>query len=752
MSFQASEESDGVRCTWNYLPKDQASLEELIIPVSVVYTPYKFNENIMRLEYAPQKCKTCEAYLNPHCLITANKLWNCVFCQNKNQLPTGFVNQLQAGQPLVEIQQGMSTVEYSFSDLGKTDKKEREGIDPSDSLFIFLVDTSVAVKELKSIKESIISAIQGLPDNVSIGLVTFSRYVSVYELSNQIFIRSVIMDGKEKLKFEDTQKMLGIKPQGKEDIRKYLARVGELRENIVEAVRSISADPWVVLAQGRPERALHSALQACLALTAGAKSNGGRVVACIGGPATVGEGIIAPMSKQEFMRAHFDLEEGNPKAKMYEEALTCYKALAEKFRQHLLTLDVFGFCPDQFGLAELKPMVAGTGGMAFVHEEFADQLFRDNLANYFSLNEYGELKVASGASISLFVSAPLLIKGAIGPVVSLKKPNKQASKDIIGEGETNQWYIGGLDQSLSVTFFLDATAGKDTKNTHQNAYIQFATRYKHPSGPTFLRVTTIVRNYLEKSNHIQYLGGLDQETVIAVYAKLAARKSLESDTVPVIRWLDRILILLMKKFSNYRKNDKNSFQVAEELHLLPQFFYYLRKSNYVRKFASSVDEATYYRLCMDRETVANSLVMVQPSLMQYDLENEDPQAAVCSIESMKDDVILLMDSYFHTVIWQGTSIVEWVGLGYHEQEEYANLKKILETPDEDLKLVSQDRMYIPKIVHCIAGSGDERIIKSKLNPSSQIGNTTVEGGSFISDDKSLTVFMDHLMAATVASD
>lgn len=35
-------------------------------------------------------------------------------------------------------------------------------------------------------------------------------------------------------------------------------------------------------------------------------------------------------------------------------------------------------------------------------------------------------------------------------------------------------------------------------------------------------------------------------------------------------------------------------------------------------------------------------------------------------------------------------------------------------------------MFIPRIVKCDQGSGDERIIKSKLNPSGNMGNTTAE--------------------------
>lgn len=91
-------------------------------------------------------------------------------------------------------------------------------------------------------------------------------------------------------------------------------------------------------------------------------------------------------------------------------------------------------------------------------------------------------------------------------------------------------------------------------------------------------------------------------------------------------------------------------------------------------------------MCADRESVPNSLLIVQPSLTQYDLENEAPVAANCDIESMKDDVILLMDSYFHIVVWRGSSIVNWVNEGYHEQEDFSNLKAILSSPDSDIEV------------------------------------------------------------------
>ena len=74
--------------------------------------------------------------------------------------------------------------------------------------------------------------------------------------------------------------------------------------------------------------------------------------------------------------------------------------------------------------------------------------------------------------------------------------------------------------------------------------------------------------------------------MIALYAKLAAKKSSKIDPLPVVRWLDRHLILIIKKFTNFRKGNQSSFQICEQLQLMPQFFYYLRKSCFVKKFGA----------------------------------------------------------------------------------------------------------------------------------------------------------------------
>jgi protein transport protein SEC23 len=50
--------------------------------------------------------------------------------------------------------------------------------------------------------------------------------------------------------------------------------------------------------------------------------------------------------------------------------------------------------------------------------------------------------------------------------------------------------------------------------------------------------------------------------------------------------------------------------------------FYLRRSQFLQTFNASPDESLYYVFTIMRENVSNSLVMIQPALMQYNMETE----------------------------------------------------------------------------------------------------------------------------------
>lgn len=119
------------------------------------------------------------------------------------------------------------------------------------------------------------------------------------------------------------------------------------------------------------------------------------------------------------------------------------------------------------------------------------------------------------------------------------------------------------------------------------------------------------------------------------------------------------------------------------------------------------------------------------------------------IECLKKDVILLADTYFCIIIWRGEHIQAWYKQEYHKQEGYEYLDTLLKGPEEDFQLIIEDRLTFPEKIEAWYGSPSERLLKSKLNPEvkkSMIENEAVTSGNFVTEDASLSVFMEKLLA------
>ena len=50
------------------------------------------------------------------------------------------------------------------------------------------------------------------------------------------------------------------------------------------------------------------------------------------------------------------------------------------------------------------------------------------------------------------------------------------------------------------------------------------------------------------------------------------------EEMDVIRWLDRMLIKIINRFADYKKDNPASFKLSSEFNLFPQFMFYLRRS------------------------------------------------------------------------------------------------------------------------------------------------------------------------------
>jgi protein transport protein SEC23 len=106
-----------------------------------------------------------------------------------------------------------------------------------------------------------------------------------------------------------------------------------------------------------------------------------------------------------------------------------------------------------------------------------------------------------------------------------------------------------------------------------------------------MRITTSQRLMSNPDDLREMAYGFDQETAAVLLSRYSIFKTFTEDSMDVIRWLDRMLIKLVARFAEYKKDDPKSFKLSREFSLFPQFMFYLRRSPFLQTFNASPDES-----------------------------------------------------------------------------------------------------------------------------------------------------------------
>ncbi len=132
-------------------------------------------------------------------------------------------------------------------------------------------------------------------------------------------------------------------------------------------------------------------------------------------------------------------------------------------------------------------------------------------------------------------------------------------------------------------------------------------------------------------------------------------------------------------------------------------------------------------MCLYRETVPNMLLMIQPSLLAYSLQ-EQPQAVLLDIASVNPNRILLLDSFFIVLVFYGEVgcshselpspsiyselpspplsslrhqvIAQWRDAGYHLQPDYIAFAQLLQSAPSDAFIIMRDRFPAARFIEC----------------------------------------------------
>ena len=750
-------ERNGLKFVWNILPNSRTDMTKIIIPLGFHYTPLVKNENIPLLEYEPLRCRNCNSVISPLFPFSVRaKKWECPFCNIQINFPKTYSDFMTEENLPAELLPENSTVEY------KLNKKESNF-----PVFFFLIDTSVEEDELNELKESIQLTINSLPENCKVGIITFGKIVNVIEIGNSEMAISYALNGEKKYDIEEIKELLGLTVRNTNDLNsknftnsilvsenkrpKFIMPVGEVSFAINSFLDDLQRDNWQKIPEHREANSVGLAILTAIGiLECIARNDPSRILVFLGGPGTVGEGKIVGRELKETIRNFVDFEKGNSNTKYYKNAKNFYDNLSIKLSLNGIILDLFSCCLNQVGLYEMKNLVNNSGGYMIFTDSFSTMIFKDSLKKIFELDENENLKMNFKGKIDFNCTKNFKISGAIGHLHSIETKDQIVSEIVIGEGKTKSWLLGGIDDSSTYTFILDIN---DENKHYKNLIVQLLTTYIAGDLTTRLRVTTFSQKVIDLNvQNLDVIGnGFDQEAAAVLITRMGIVKNYEGeDSREVLKWIDKILIRLMTKFAKFMKGNPNSFKLSDNFNYFPQFMFYLRRSSFIQYFNESPDENTYYKTLIMYETVSNCTIMIQPLLFEYTPENPQANPVFLDLNSMKNDVVLLLDTFFYVVVWHGIDVVKWREENYQDNPEYENIKMMLEEPQEYAQNIVMERLPTPRFVSCDSGSGQERLIKCIVNPNTDSNNNVRENG-FFSDDVNLKVFMDYLKKLAVSS-
>uniref|UniRef100_A0A0L0NVY3 Protein transport protein SEC23 n=1 Tax=Candidozyma auris TaxID=498019 RepID=A0A0L0NVY3_CANAR len=744
MEFEEQEDINGIRLAWNTFPSTKAELNKIVVPTGVLYTPLKYREDLPVAAYDPVVCHqtSCRGFLNPFAKYDVNGMWICPLCGTRNPLPPHYQGISAEHMPL-ELNPASTTMEYI------TSKPVQHP-----PIFLYVVDLCQDEDNLNALKETLIASLSYLPPNALIGLITYGQMVQVYDLGTGIINKSYIFQGNKEYTERQVADMLNKpvlaqpgQPSMQNSLQRFFLPVEEIEPQFCDLIDRLTTDPWPVAHGERPTRATGSAINVATCLLGNTFSGfGARIFLFSAGASTRNPGMIVGKKLSENIRSHSDIDKDN--AKHYKKAVKFYEGVAAKAVKHGHVIDLFGGCLDQVGFLEMKSMCSKTGGVLLLSDAFTTSIFKQSFLKLFNKDQNDFLLMGFNGTLEIKCSRELKVSGLIGHASSLKAKTHYVSETELGIGGTNKYKMCAISPQTTHAIFFDVVNNLPLPNEAQ-AYMQFITTYQHASGTYRVRVTTVATILTPDEQLLAQ--SFDQDAAAVLMSRITLFKSEQDDGADVLRWIDRMLIKLCQKFADYRKDDETSFRLHPQFSFFPGFIYYLRRSQFLQVFNNSPDETAFYRHVFLTENCGNSLIMIQPTLTSFGLDIEEPEPVLLDSVSLRNDRILLLDTFFHILIYHGRTIMQWRKEGYQNLEEHADFKALLEEPKLEAGDLLIDRFPLPRFIDTQEGGSQARFLMSKLNPSTSYNSEQISNGAIVlTDDVSLQVFMSHLQKLVVS--
>ena len=685
MNFKELEEQNGIRFSWNGILSTKLESESLSIPFGCMYTPLKILKEQKPLEYKPLECYNCLSFINPYCKINFNeKNWLCPFCNYKNSFPNSY-HGMTPDCLAEELLPNRTTIEYISMDSNI-----------NNPIILLIVDICISEKEIFFLKNLLLQIISILPQNCLIGLITFGNLIYIHELKFSEVPRCYVFNGQKNYNSLELKTLLNLTPDIDLNNNSFFLPLNEAEQMLTSIIEQLEIDPFPIIKGQRQLRCTGVVTSIAISLIESIFTNiGAQVFLFTSGPITKGPGLMSSIKKNESLRQHGDIKKG--KAQYLKDSYLYFQNLAEKANKSSISFNYLSASFEESGFYEIEPLISLTGGFSILCESWSEENLKDSLINYFEKNIF--LYSGNESIINIKSINGIKFNGSIGAGLALPQTCDNSSNKIIGIGKTNQWKPCFLRPNSTISFYFEI-------NNNINSfliYFQFFSKYRsNLNGKLIYRITTISLPLIEKFNIINYL---DQECAISLISRYSLIKFREINESVAFEYIDTTLINFLKNF-----NLLNNINF-----LLPNFIFNFRRSNFLNTFNSSLDQTAYLHLNLLTENISSIILMILPSLIKYNINGEIFSVPL-NLNSLSEQSVLLLDSYFRILIWNGSTISIWRDQNYQELEEYSYLKNLLNKPLINAKELIENRFPVPPLINCDQDSSLSRYLLIKCNP------------------------------------
>lgn len=326
------EQACGWRPVFNQLPSTKNMAQKIIMPTGFFYSPFAAQPEELKKGKYPT-CLKCKAGISPHCQKDRNMgKWICNFCGSDNPFIQGF------GNALLE-----ETYETKVGDCG----------------LYFIIDTCVSREEMHSIKETLITSIKKMPQEIFVGLIYYNENVMMANFEGDE-VEYTCMCGTENYPtIKEIGEALGtvqghnINFHPKSLVNKYFVPLSKNLDKLIEAVNDLEEDTHFVPKEDREKRASGAAHQIAVNAICPIGINT-RFVSILGGPCTIGPGKVVDLPLKKTIRVYMDIIEGSENAQYLKGAKKFYDDLSNIIISNKCTMDMWAYGLDQFGLIEMR--------------------------------------------------------------------------------------------------------------------------------------------------------------------------------------------------------------------------------------------------------------------------------------------------------------------------------------------------------------------------------------------------------------